>query len=481
MTPERCRFLWMSLAAALLLGCPPSLSEPPLPLASTSAPEPSASMVSSAPVSSASAQELSRELTWETFPFGRPFGTDVIRPSVEQAPQRLCSFERPLCIHAAGAFPPERALAVLTMAEHAYDRLRWASLLPAPHPDGVEGGSSALDLYLVSSEGALFRFGVEIPERALFDRAPAFARIDPSLTGCALETTVTRAVATALLAALAPQSPGGWFAASSTYYAAGLTGCWPMALDGLDRAQAHPERAVLDSSSIDAPQASPLLPWYMDAAYGASTFGSLLTGLWNNARNSSPLGASRYHDDRDPFFVLAGLAKVNGSSFGDLMLDLSIARAFWGSRSDEVHVPDAGIAGSFGRVLLDASYSSSSLPRTLQSKPIEATGAVYLWIDTRDTGAADTLAARFEWEHPVTFRWAFVRVDGGGRELSRVLVTPQRGVFIAEKTLVDLPKDGGVLLVGVNLGNPNPDTVVRADELPNFPHAALITVYRQKN
>jgi len=83
----------------------------------------------------------------------------------------------------------------------------------------------------------------------------------------------------------------------------------------------------------------------------------------------------------------------------------TIARAFVGTRSDAMHLTGTERFGDFGRVRFEWSIPFTSLPRRLApTRPIDPTGATYVWIDLRSAPAGARLAFRMEWEAPVLFR-----------------------------------------------------------------------------
>jgi hypothetical protein len=83
---------------------------------------------------------------------------------------------------------------------------------------------------------------------------------------------------------------------------------------------------------------------------------------------------------------------------------------------------------------------------------------------------------RIEWEAPVPFRWALVRVASDGTEASRVLVTPQQKATFTEKNLDALDGLAGVAVVGVNVGDLALDDPFDPDHAPYEPHSYVLTV-----
>jgi hypothetical protein len=311
------------------------------------------------------------------------------------------------------------------------------------------------------------------------DRASTFAIVDAKITGgCALRVAVTRAVATGMLAAIDGGEAGGYFAATSSYLAASVTGCWSSVLAGVDDAQRHPERAMISAGDLDD-EAAVVLPLYLDGGFGGGAPGSLLTALWYGGRQRTPADASRFHNQPDVWEVLRRVGRAKEKKLDEIMLDIAIARAFWGSREDTQHVTESSFTGDFGRVRFDASWAHTSLPRRVAFTPLEPTGATYAWVDLAGAPQSLVLGLHAEWESPVTMRWATVRVGLDGEEVSRIEVTTERGIRVVERSIHELSGLSGLLIVGVNVGEIAIDHPFRIDEAPYEPHGGTLYVAPQ--
>lgn len=434
-------------------------------------PGPSASAPSAAAPSAAAPPAAP---SWHSWPFGRLFGSPVSRPA--QGQLRLCSFEAPFCVHASQADGRE-ALDVLREAERAYQVYRLQAQLPPPERDGDAGGSGAVDLYLTELPGASFRVGFEVPTRFPHDRAPVFGLIARGLGACSRATAVHRAVATAHLAAIDGGEAGSTFASTSAYLAMQSTGCLLPALGGVDQAQAHPEAPLLVPGEPDDPDASPLLPWMLDAWLGASAPGALVTALWYGSQQSTPAESPRFRNDPDLFTAVARLARTRKSKPDEMLLDLAVTRAFLGERSDGVHLPEGAWLGRAGRVRFDASWPHPSLPRRVAFRPVGPAGMVYIWVDLEKAPEHPQLGVRAEWEYPVTMRWAMVRVSPEGHEISRLVLPHQRGVFSADGLVMELEGAAGLLIVGVSAGEIDLDQPFHIDEAPYEHHGGTVHVF----
>jgi hypothetical protein len=264
----------------------------------------------------------------------------------------------------------------------------------------------------------------------------------------------------------------------SSYLAASVTDCWASALEGVDDAQDHPERALVRAGDLDD-DGSVVLPLYLEGGFGAGAEGTLLTALFYGEQQSTPAEASRFHNQPDLWATLRRVAHVKEKRLDDVLLDVAVARAFYGDRDDGRHVPESAFAGAFGRVRFDASWPFATLPRRVAFTPLEPTGATYVWVDLAGAKSELALGIHAEWEAPVTMRWALVRVGEGGDEVSRIEVTTERGVRMVERTAQELAHLAGLLIVGVNLGEVALDHPFRIDEAPYEPHGGTVYVVRE--
>jgi hypothetical protein len=221
------------------------------------------------------------------------------------------------------------------------------------------------------------------------------------------------------------------------------------------------------------------VPWYVDLALGAGTPGSVPTGLEVIGAQRTAGGSWLWSNEPDLFDALRGTLKARTPpiTIDDFWMDLAIARLFMGTRDDGVHFGESASTGSFGRIRFDWSLPYASLPRRVSpDRPIDPSGSTFIWIDLSGAPKGARLAFRLEWEGPVPFRWALVRIDREGREVSRVMITPQQKATLAEKNLDVLDDLAGVALVGVNVGDLRLDDPFDPDATPYEPHGYVVTV-----
>ncbi|WP_437278738.1 hypothetical protein WME90_47310 [Sorangium sp. So ce375] len=418
---------------------------------------------------------------------GRPVVSPVQRPDDRDAPQRACSFTLPLCVHAPAGVPGAAlldALAQLEAAMRAYDALG----LPRPLPDGARGGGPSYDLYLERGpRRGPMRVGHDL--RALgerFDAASAFAIIAaPERGGCASASDAAYALGYAVATRLDAGAEEGALAMTASYLAAIAAPCAAEELAAVDAFQRAPERAIT-GAALGALDGGLLFPWYLDDAYGTGTPAQIAASLLAIAAQSTPAGAARFHAEPDTFDALRASLRSRGEDLGDLLLEFAIARAFLGSRSDGAHLSDAERFGDFGRVRFEWSLPYATLPRRVAPlRPIEPTGATYLWLDLSAEKAAarqDLKTAEItfvaDWELPALFRWAIVKIDEQGAEAGRVDVAGVFGSSRAQRTVVGLDGLSGLLVVGVNAGSMIRTHPFDPDEAPFMPHGYTVWLSR---
>lgn len=408
---------------------------------------------------------------------GRRMAPRRSRPTDEETPLRVCSFTEGVCVHAARAAHPAAVLATLAAAEAAARGLR-SLRLPPPLPDDDLGGSSAFDLYLVPDEPTLVTSTDLVARAALFDATSAFATLPPpsARAGCALPFSVTASLAEAVLLRLDAGAEEGGLSMTSSYLASLVAPCSLLEIAAVDDVQRAPERP-LTAGTTDAPDGHLLFPELLDDTRGTGAPAGVMTALFAVAAQRTPPGSWRWHNTPNLFDGLRAVTKDRGSSLGDLLLEYAVARAFVGSRDDGGHLSDAARFGDMGRVRFEWSVPYSSLPRRLAPlRPIDSTGSTYLWLDLAGAPPGSSLIFVADWELPVLFRWALVKVDARGIEVGRVDVAGIYGDTHVERTVVDLSGLAGIIVVGVSDGSISREYPFAPDEAPFEAHGYAVTL-----
>jgi hypothetical protein len=417
---------------------------------------------------------------------GTARGERLAAPAIERpaAVPAACSPLEPVCVHAAAGATPEGVTRALAAAEATFAALR-ALRLPAPLPDGGRGGTMALDLYL----GAALRAAAHaeaIPATAAFDRASAFATLPAAPEGprCAFESAVARVIAEAALLGIDAAEAASTLAAQASWLAQLTAPCAPLALAAIDRYQRRPDRALLapppsERGPIEL-AGSMVLPWYLDDAYGTWRPGAVFTALVAVGAQESDRAAPFYQNEPDVFDVLRDVMPARDKTLGELQIEVAVARAFMGDRSDGAHLLDSEWLGRYGRVRFEWSIAWSELPkRVAAAYPLEPSGAGYIWLDLAGAFVESELTFVADWEATNVFEWALVRVDAEGREISRQLTGGVFGEHRATLSLRDLTGTAAILVVGTNLGSDDRSRPYDPDVGSPRPAGYQVTLYPQ--
>jgi len=322
--------------------------------------------------------------------------------------------------------------------------------LPSPLPDGGRGGSFALDVYLTTGTPRRAEAILDGPWPTPFDRGPAFATVllPPDHRDCAVDLAVTEATLAAAWVGLDAAPSHAMFRAHTGYVAQVWRPCRAWLAAEVDRAQRSPEVALVDLPA-------PLLGWFLEDAYGVGMTGTLSTSLWAVGVQPGPVGP--FHvDEPDLFDVLREVMPHRHKTLGETLLQLSIARAFMGSRSDGQHMVDTAWLGDLGRVRFDWRVDYASLPRRLAPpRPLAPTGASYLWLDLSDLPPRHGLTFHARWEESHVFNWGLIRMDAEGKSIGAHFAGGVFGDDEAVTSLDDLSGAAALLIVGVHVGNDN--------------------------
>lgn len=423
------------------------------------------------------------ETAWGAEDPGLPTGTEIrigVRPPTPDA-ARACSPRFPLCVHAAPGTSNAGALAALDAAELAYERLVVVLGLPAPLSD-LEGGSPALDLYLVPPRPNAdpvdpVQVFAEPLELGPFDRSAAFCELTES-EGALLERAATiclgEAIALRLDAGETPHARRAF--ATELWWIVGA----PTALDveAIAEVQAHPERSMLRRERTPASEGAALFFEYLERTRATGEPGALSAALFSASAQKTPPGAVTFDNEPDHVDVLRHTLGAPRARLVALMRDFSVARTFIGARDDGLHLPSLGWAGRFGAPPFDWVIRLSTLPRRVLLKPVEPTGAALVWLDLDQPADELTLGFQAEWEAPVAFAWAFVRIAEDGGELSRVEVPFQQRATSVEARLTGLEGARAVAIVGTFVDEVSLDHPFDPDVEPFEPHAATVYLVR---
>ena len=370
-------------------------------------------------------------------------------------------------------------LRALAAAEGALRSFR-ALGLPPPLADGRLGGSDAFDLY-VGPPGSEARAEVDLPwSGEPFDRGSVFGRVpsDTLSRGCGGASDVARVTAQAIALRLDAALEPGALAMASSYAAELVAPCSVRALAAVDDAQLRPERSLFGGSPARL-GGELLLPWFFDDAWGVGQPGHVFFGFLALAAQRSRPEAWAWENEPDVFDAVRASLRARGSTLDAALLEFAVARAFVGDRSDEGHLRDVARFGAAGRVRFEWAVDFGSLPRRLApARPIEATGASYVWLDLRSAPKGAELTFVADWEAPALFRWALVKVREDGAEAGRIDLAGIFGSTHAERTVASLDGLAGILVVGANTGSVDRSRPYDPDEDDPLARSYTVTLAR---
>lgn len=388
---------------------------------------------------------------------------------------RACSFRRRVCVHLGSDVDESAALEALVAAERTLDA--YAALgLPAPLGDDGRGGDDALDVYLTAGahEPVVTRDPPKLGES--FDTSSAFIEIapPPARRGCYFDSALAQATARVILARVDAGAGDGEAAIEASYLASVVAPCGVREIEGIDLTQRSPERAITAPARGYDGHAG--FAASLDERYASSAPGGVMMTLLQLAGQRTQPGAWRFDNEPDLFDALRVNAGDPASTVGAQLLDYAVARGLYGRPTARSWEP-AGVP-ALGQARLEWSVPYSSLPRRLAPlRPIDSTGAAYLWVDLAGAPADAKLVFIADWELPVLFRWSLVKVGAGGELAGRLDVAALFGRTHAEQTLMNVGGLAGVLVVGVNDGDIARDVPFDPDEAPHEPHGFAVTLY----
>ena len=391
---------------------------------------------------------------------------------------RACSLREAVCVHASPSVHPAAVMATLSAAEAALRGLR-ALRMPAPLADDGLGGSDDFDLYVEPGAPSLTTSTDLLARAARFDTTSVFAVLAPPGANdtAVLAFRVALALGEASLLRLDAAAEEGGVSMTASYVASLIAPCSVLEIEAVDAIQRAPERPITQGR-FDEPDGQLLFPELLDDRYGSGSPAGVMTGLFAVASQRSNAGELRYQNTPSVFDALRVAMKDRGGTLGDLLLDYAVARAFVGSRSDGGSIVDSARFGAMGRVRFEWSVPFASLPRRLAPlRPIDSTGSTYLWLDLEKAPSSSSLTFVADWELPVLFRWALVKVDKQGMAAGRIDVAGLQAATHAERTVEDLSGLAGLVVVGVNDGTITSAAPFQPDEAPFEPHGYTVTLY----
>lgn len=405
-----------------------------------------------------------------------PTGTSL--PAIEPRPApvaSLCSFSRPVCVHAAAAAQQALLPGALRALEQAYERLVLSLRLPAPLADAGAGGTDALDWYLLG-EPVELTASAEALLPGRMDRAPVFCQSGGE-SGALLERQAALCVGEALASSLdvgeTPAARHGF--ALELWWITGRKTALDVQV--IDDAQRNPEAAL----AVDgAPEQSAvgrfaLLLEMLETTRSAASPGMLSASMLSAAASRTPASAASFDNEPDVFDVLRHSLDEEPPRYADLMVDFALRRALAGDRDDGTRLPSLLFAGSFARPHFDWVIPFSSLPRrVLSGRPIAPSGAELIWLELDDAPMGAAIGFRAEWDAPVAFQWRLLAIDREGRDVRRIDVTFQERGLAADARVLRLDGAKAIIIAGVNIGGIDMSYPFDPDIRPFEPSACTV-------
>lgn len=406
--------------------------------------------------------------------------TRIVAPRPEASRARACSRRRPVCVHPAAGGDVAATARALAVAERTLDGVA-ALRLPAPRPDFASGGGPELDVYLDAALDAADAIVDLAHVDRTWDLAAAFVRSPPPVgSGCAGDARLARAVAETVVLGRDAGVERALGAAAAAHLASLIAPCAIEEIEAVDAFQRIPESG-LTTDDAGATGGGRLFFAFLEERWGSGRPGELTTALVAAAPQRTPPSSAWFRNEPDLVDILTANARAGGSPpFGEMLRDFAVARAFVGSRSDDAHLLDVARFGDPGRVRFDWTVPWKSLPRRLApARPVQPTGASYVWIDLADAPGGVPLTLVAEWEPPVSFRWAIVKIGPEGDERGRLEPPTQLGATTIQQSLVDLHGLAGLIVVGVNEGGSSAVDPHDPDDGPYLGQGYTLTLYPQ--
>lgn len=330
----------------------------------------------------------------------------------------------PVSVHAATDVDYDTVDRALSALEQAHETMRLLGWTDAP-PDGGRGGTSDVDLYLVS--GGPHPDDARPDARVLtsyLDASSAFAVVDPTVAPDDLAACVLSAYAQTVLFGQDPAEAPSVRRATATYlvYAAlGRFGCDESAVADQQR-ESH-RSWIRDGAGDGAAGAIYLAHLSARHAGGQPYF---VRDIWQIARQRTWEGDG-LRASPDVWEAIQAAVGLTDDTLDAIAEDLSSNRWFAGARASP-HVGFLHALPLDATVEPYATVTWERLPRHSPpvDPPLEPYGSAYVRVDV--SGAPPDSKLRLWLRGEFGVRWSFVamRLDRNGRELGRMAAPPRR-------------------------------------------------------
>lgn len=377
---------------------------------------------------------------WPERAVGQAIPLDGVRPRGELGVLR--STRAPVDVHVGVGVPIAVAESVRDEAERALDAMQYRLRIALPLPDGLRGGTPALDVY-VTRDGPAVETSVDaLVHGGIFDVATAFVRVRATDDAIALKRAVAEGLCEAAVLGQKADHPRAWVQALGASLAGEVTGLAPDAT-AVATYQRSSARAVLGPGLPD------------DAPRGAGAFFDWLGRGWDDPRltlrwgvavapaQRTPLGWARFWNEPDGYDVLRRVFRDEPRHVEGMFLGFAEARAAGDGPM---------LAAPTTRTVRYESLPAWGVPTT----SIDVTGIASMTVDLRTAPLRSSVAV---WVHASPWqRWmaAVVRLDASG---NRVGALESEVITDGEWSAQVDGLDGAATLVvvAINLGDGAPD------------------------
>ncbi|MFO0677771.1 MAG: hypothetical protein U0169_14640 [Polyangiaceae bacterium] len=393
----------------------------------------------------------------------------------------------PVRVHGPASLPRATFASIVHAIEDAWDTATLAFELPPPDVDPVTGG---YDVYVVYGVAGLSdTFADHDTSFGGFDRRSAYSFVDADVApGCLLETLVTTELVRAIGMRTNPAMDDGTSRATATALAKLAVPCAASLDLGESVYQSNPGKAVMDDAafpdrdrSVRYARGASLFPTWLDDTFGTAP-GRFVTALWALTPTKSPPTGARYISEPDVFDVMRTSMKdaiSTGSTFEDVLASYAVARTFFGSADDGIHLLESRALGDRALVRRDWSVPWPTTPRRFASvESLAPTGSSLVVVDTRSAPLGARLRIEASWEEHAKMRWTAVKVDAEGRKRAAIPVAAYDKATESQATITELGGTAFVYVVGVEVGEPF--VPIDPDDGAWEPHAYLLTLAEEK-
>ncbi|MFK8000620.1 MAG: hypothetical protein AB8H86_13550 [Polyangiales bacterium] len=397
------------------------------------------------------------------------FGPRVEKPEGASRPPEAplaCSLDGEINVHGGDEFA---AVAQDLLPElEAFARYLRAGGFYEPLNDGGRGGSDGFDLYLQATPDIRSAQTDGMSEWSFFDRATAFATLDPVTAGEDIRTCAVEAYARASMLSLLPEEGPRWhnaFASWLTWRWTGRFGC----ASAMSELQEFPERAWFDA---DDGAGGGVLLAILSERHGAGQ-GAFVRDWLEVARQRTWDGEG-LRGSPDLWQAFSVILDAAGELMSTVAEKAAWDRYFIGHGHDPSLL--SGLAAPEDVRIDDAIVAEiSSLPfHSPGGIEVNPYGSAYARVDVRGAPPQARLRVWLRGEYGVEWALSATRLNGEGNEQGRLSAPPRRADGRSYLPVELSPDTEFVVVAVTNLSHRLPDEDEDHPEDPNARSFRLI-------